>query len=125
MLGAMRLGVAGEPLHHRRTVIPPEPVQGDHRDMRLARPGRLELGTEGGGCRGSRPATVRTDEDTIALVRRLAVHYPDSMIAGILAQERTRPAIPPNRFCSRRRPSAVRARVDTRAADALPQVAAR
>ena len=32
----------------------------------------------------SRPATVRTDEDTIALVRRLAQHYPDATIAGIL-----------------------------------------
>jgi predicted DNA-binding transcriptional regulator AlpA len=35
----------------------------------------------------SRPATVRTDEDTIALVRRLAVHYPDSVIAGILNKQ--------------------------------------
>ncbi|MBV8192226.1 MAG: recombinase family protein [Alphaproteobacteria bacterium] len=35
----------------------------------------------------SRPATVRTDEDTIALVRRLAVHYPDSVIAGILNRQ--------------------------------------
>jgi hypothetical protein len=32
----------------------------------------------------SRPATIRTDEDTIALVRRLAGHYPDATIAGIL-----------------------------------------
>ncbi|SFQ31544.1 hypothetical protein SAMN05216190_16110 [Pseudomonas borbori] len=32
----------------------------------------------------SRPATIRTDEDTIALVRRLAQHYPDATIAGIL-----------------------------------------
>ncbi|UIF88333.1 recombinase family protein [Cupriavidus necator] len=32
----------------------------------------------------SRPATIRTDEDTIALVRRLAEHYPDATIAGIL-----------------------------------------
>ena len=31
-----------------------------------------------------RQATVRTDEDTVALVRRLAVHYPDTVIAGIL-----------------------------------------
>ncbi len=38
----------------------------------------------------SRPATVRTDEDTVALVRRLAAHYPDAVIAGILnKQERT------------------------------------
>ena len=35
----------------------------------------------------SRPATIRTDEDTIALVRRLAVHYPDSVIAGILNRQ--------------------------------------
>jgi len=35
----------------------------------------------------SRPATVRTDEDTIALVRRLALHYPDSVIAGILNRQ--------------------------------------
>ena len=32
----------------------------------------------------SRPATIRTDEETIDLVRRLAVHYPDTVIAGIL-----------------------------------------
>jgi hypothetical protein len=32
----------------------------------------------------TRPAPVRTDEDTIELVRRLAVHYPDAVIAGIL-----------------------------------------
>jgi DNA invertase Pin-like site-specific DNA recombinase/predicted DNA-binding transcriptional regulator AlpA len=32
----------------------------------------------------SRPATIRTDEDTLALVRRLAQHYPDGTIAGIL-----------------------------------------
>jgi predicted DNA-binding transcriptional regulator AlpA len=37
-----------------------------------------------------RVATVRTDEDTVALVRRLAVHYPDEVIAGILnRQQRT------------------------------------
>jgi len=37
-----------------------------------------------------RAATVRTDEDTVALVRRLAVHYPDAVIAGILnRQQRT------------------------------------
>lgn len=38
----------------------------------------------------SRPATVRTDEETVALVRRLATHYPDTVIAGILnKQDRT------------------------------------
>lgn len=35
----------------------------------------------------SRPATVRTDEDTVALVRRLAAHYPDGVIAGILNRQ--------------------------------------
>ncbi|MGH9904578.1 MAG: recombinase family protein, partial [Pyrinomonadaceae bacterium] len=34
----------------------------------------------------SRPETVHTDEDTVALVRRLAVHYPDAVIAGILTR---------------------------------------
>jgi DNA invertase Pin-like site-specific DNA recombinase/predicted DNA-binding transcriptional regulator AlpA len=35
----------------------------------------------------SRPAIVRTNEDTIVLVRRLAVHYPDAVIAGILNRQ--------------------------------------
>ncbi|HKI13579.1 MAG TPA: recombinase family protein, partial [Roseiarcus sp.] len=35
----------------------------------------------------SRPATIRTDEDTIALVRRLATLYPDAVIAGILNRQ--------------------------------------
>jgi predicted DNA-binding transcriptional regulator AlpA len=35
----------------------------------------------------SRPATVRTNEDTIALVRRLAALYPDAVIAGILNRQ--------------------------------------
>jgi excisionase family DNA binding protein len=35
----------------------------------------------------SRPATVRTDEETVALVRRLAIHYPDAVIAGILNRQ--------------------------------------
>jgi DNA invertase Pin-like site-specific DNA recombinase len=35
----------------------------------------------------SRPATIRTAEDTIALLRRLAVHYPDAVIAGILNRQ--------------------------------------
>lgn len=30
---------------------------------------------------------IRTDEDTIALIRRLAVHYPDATIAGILSRQ--------------------------------------
>jgi DNA invertase Pin-like site-specific DNA recombinase len=34
-----------------------------------------------------RPAIVRTEEDTIALVRRLAAHYPDAVIAGILNRQ--------------------------------------
>ena len=32
-------------------------------------------------------APVRSDEDTVALVRRLAVHYPDAVIAGILNRQ--------------------------------------
>ena len=35
----------------------------------------------------SRPATIRTDEDTVALLRRLAMHYPDAVIAGILNRQ--------------------------------------
>jgi hypothetical protein len=35
----------------------------------------------------SRLATIRTDEDTIALVRRLACYYPDSVIAGIVNRQ--------------------------------------
>jgi DNA invertase Pin-like site-specific DNA recombinase len=35
----------------------------------------------------SKPQIVRTDEDTIALVRRLAAHYPDAVIAGILSRQ--------------------------------------
>ena len=30
---------------------------------------------------------MRTGEDTIALLRRLTVHYPDSVIAGILNRQ--------------------------------------
>jgi predicted DNA-binding transcriptional regulator AlpA len=39
-----------------------------------------------------RQATVRTDEDTIALVRRLTEHYPDTVIAGILNRQGRRTA---------------------------------
>jgi DNA invertase Pin-like site-specific DNA recombinase len=35
----------------------------------------------------SHPAPIRTAEDTVALVRRLAVHYPDAVIAGILNRQ--------------------------------------
>ncbi len=35
----------------------------------------------------SNPPPIRTDEDTVALVRRLAVHYPDAVIAGILNRQ--------------------------------------
>ncbi|HTS54002.1 MAG TPA: recombinase family protein, partial [Burkholderiales bacterium] len=34
-----------------------------------------------------RQAAVRTDEDTIELIRRLAAHYPDTTIAGILNRQ--------------------------------------
>jgi DNA invertase Pin-like site-specific DNA recombinase len=40
----------------------------------------------------SRPATIRTDEDTIALVRRLAAMYPDAVIAGILNHQQRKTA---------------------------------
>jgi DNA invertase Pin-like site-specific DNA recombinase/predicted DNA-binding transcriptional regulator AlpA len=39
-----------------------------------------------------RQATVRTDEDTVALMRRLAEHYPDTVIAGILNRQGHRTA---------------------------------
>lgn len=35
----------------------------------------------------SKPAPIRTDEDTVELVRRLASHYPDAVIAGILNRQ--------------------------------------
>lgn len=35
---------------------------------------------------------VRTDEDTVALLRRLAAHYPDATIAGILNRQERRTA---------------------------------
>jgi len=40
----------------------------------------------------SRPATVRTGEETVDLVRRLAAHYPDTVIAGILNRQGRTPA---------------------------------
>jgi DNA invertase Pin-like site-specific DNA recombinase len=39
-----------------------------------------------------RPPSIRTDEDTIELIRRLAVHYPDAQIAGILNRQGRRTA---------------------------------
>jgi DNA invertase Pin-like site-specific DNA recombinase/predicted DNA-binding transcriptional regulator AlpA len=39
-----------------------------------------------------RPTIVRTDEDTIALVRRLAALYPDTVIAGILNRQERKSA---------------------------------
>jgi hypothetical protein len=34
-----------------------------------------------------KPQGLHTDEDTIALLRRLALHYPDDVIAGILIRQ--------------------------------------
>jgi DNA invertase Pin-like site-specific DNA recombinase len=34
-----------------------------------------------------RPAPIRTDEETIELLRRLALHHPDSVIAGVLNRQ--------------------------------------
>lgn len=42
--------------------------------------------------RQCRVPALRTDEDTVALVRRLALHYPDTMIAGILNRQERRTA---------------------------------
>jgi DNA invertase Pin-like site-specific DNA recombinase len=39
-----------------------------------------------------RQPTIRTDEDTIALLERLAAHYPDAQIAGILNRQGRRSA---------------------------------
>jgi hypothetical protein len=39
-----------------------------------------------------RVAPIKTDEDTVSLIRRLATHYPDGMIAGILNQQKRRTA---------------------------------
>ena len=39
-----------------------------------------------------RQPAIRTDEDTIDLIRRLAVHYPDAAIAGILNRQGRRTA---------------------------------
>lgn len=35
----------------------------------------------------SKPSPIRTDENTVELVRRLAAHYPDAVIAGILNRQ--------------------------------------
>jgi predicted DNA-binding transcriptional regulator AlpA len=40
----------------------------------------------------SHPPRIRTDEDTLALLQRLAVHYPDAVIAGILNRQGRRTA---------------------------------
>jgi DNA invertase Pin-like site-specific DNA recombinase/predicted DNA-binding transcriptional regulator AlpA len=39
-----------------------------------------------------RHATIRTDEETVALLRRMATHYPDAVIAGILNRQGRRTA---------------------------------
>jgi DNA invertase Pin-like site-specific DNA recombinase/uncharacterized protein YndB with AHSA1/START domain len=39
-----------------------------------------------------KPPAIRTDEDTIDLLRRLAIHYPDDKIAGILNRQARRTA---------------------------------
>ena len=49
------------------------------------------------GLRSRRIPPIRTDEDTIELVRRLAVHYPDAVIAGILNRQ-GRPTATGDRF---------------------------
>ena len=72
-------------------------ARGSHRQGRARQSHRkyLTLRWKGNGALAeidlalprSRPATIRTDEDTIALVRRLAALYPDAVIAGILNRQ--------------------------------------
>lgn len=54
----------------------------------------------------STPSPTRTNEETVALVRRLAAHYPDAVIAGILNRQGRRTAtdlrFTANRVCSLR-----------------------
>lgn len=54
----------------------------------------------------SQPAPIRTDEDTVQLLRRLAAHYPDAVIAGILNRQGRTTAtgrrFTTNRVCSLR-----------------------
>ncbi len=74
----------------------------------------------------SHPAPLRTAEDTIALLRRLAAHYPDALIAGVLNRQgrTTATGLPftANRVSSlrahllRTRPAADRRRVHDRRA---------
>ena len=40
----------------------------------------------------SNPPGIRTDEDSLALIRRLTAHYPDAVIAGILNRQGKRTA---------------------------------
>lgn len=54
----------------------------------------------------STPSPIRTSEETVALVRRLAAHHPDAVIAGILNRQGRRTAtdlrFTTNRVCSLR-----------------------
>jgi DNA invertase Pin-like site-specific DNA recombinase len=54
----------------------------------------------------SRPAPIRTDEETVELLRRLAAHYPDAVIAGVLNRQgrstATGKRFTTNRVCSLR-----------------------
>src|SRR4030095_2260044 len=66
------------------------------RDERRA---RLQLRWRGGtitelevSLPRSNPPRIRTDEDSLALIRRLAPHYPDAVIAGILNRQGKRTA---------------------------------
>jgi DNA invertase Pin-like site-specific DNA recombinase len=64
-------------------------VERDHTDGRA----ELVLRWKGGAISEltvpikRKPPKIRTDEDTVELVRRLAVHYPDTKIAGILNRQ--------------------------------------
>ena len=56
-------------------------------DLIAALEGRRPQRTAPCRCPASRQPKIRTDEDTIDLLRRLASHYPDAKIAGILNRQ--------------------------------------
>ncbi len=68
----------------------------------------------------SRPATIRTSEDTVELLRRLAAHYPDAVIAGVL-----NPSGPHDRLWPSLRPQPRRQLAPALGYPGLPRDAAR
>ena len=88
------LASAGDLGAQQKRTTPYIDRRGHHRDPKQERRAHLTLRWRDGALTDTtldlprlRPAIVRTDEDTIALVRRLAAHYPDTVIAGILNRQ--------------------------------------